>query len=52
MKMKFQLSLLAKKFNKYGAEGVQGAIGKLPGCARRREIFCACKKVSYDLQKR
>ena len=33
-----------------GTEGVQGAIGKPPGRARRRETFCVCKKAMLNLQ--
>ncbi len=35
-----------------GPEGVQGAIGKPLGRARRREIFCACKNIREGLQKK
>ncbi len=43
--------LTRKSFNKDGAEGAQGATGKPPGRARRREITCACKKTRENLQK-
>ena len=40
---KISAFLTCKKFNKYGAEGFQRAIGKPFGRARRRETLCACK---------
>ena len=50
-KMKLQFSQLAKIPSSMGAEGVQGATGKPPGYARRRETFCTCKKARDNLQK-
>ena len=44
--------LTRKRFNKDGPEGVQGATGKLPGRARRREISSACKKARENLYKK
>ena len=44
--------LTRKRFNKDGPEGVQGATGKPPGRARRREITCACKKARETCTKR
>ena len=43
-------SITCKRFNTYGAEGFQRAIGKPFGRLRRGEILCACKHAFYNFR--